>query len=251
MKTILSMILTPIFYLVFGLILVIFHLAQVIARLFGRNAHDSVVAILNWFLMRAHLILGSTFKYIDYKQITTDKPLIVVANHQSMWDISPLIWKLRKNHLKFIAKKSLAKGIPSISYNLKHGGNVTIDRANSEESLEKIKAFAKNVNDHNWAVCIYPEGSRSKDGKVKPFKIGGLKTLIQEMPHANILPVAIKNTGLIDNKGKWYFNLNVRATFTFLKVRQIALVDIETEVEKMREEIRQIVEDIRPKKAIS
>ena len=68
------------------------------------------------------------------------------------------------------AKKELAKGIPSISYNLKHGGSVTIDRKNPDESIEKIKNFAIDLNAKKLAVCIYPEGSRSKDGKVITFQ---------------------------------------------------------------------------------
>lgn len=243
MNKILSILLTPIFFILFGLTLIIFHLPQVIAKnLINSRAHDRVVAILNLCLMRSQLVLGATFKFVNFEDFPTGKPVIVVANHQSMWDIPPLIWKFRKNRLKFIAKKELAKGIPSISYNLKHGGSVTIDRKNPDESIELIKNFAIDLNVKKFAVCIYPEGSRSKDGKVKPFKVGGLKALIEQMPDAVVVPVAIDGTGKIDNKGSFFLNLGVSVVYTALKPRQIQLETIEYELEQIREEIIELVE---------
>src|SRR5699024_4853508 len=118
-----------VFYLVFGLVLLIFHGIQWIClKGFGYQAHKKSVDILNWFLLRCLNILGTRFK-IDIKAEIPEKvPVIIVSNHQSMWDIPPIIWHLRKYHPKFISKKALGKGIPSISFNLKYGGSVLIDR---------------------------------------------------------------------------------------------------------------------------
>lgn len=243
MKKILSFILTPFFYLIFGLNLVIFHLAQVIAlNVFGHNTHDKVVAVLNLFLMRSQIILGTSFKFNNFKTLPKERPIIIMANHQSMWDIPPLVWKFREHHPKFIAKKELTKGIPSISYNLKHGGSVNIDRKNPEESIQKITEFAKYINQNNYAVCIFPEGTRSKDGKVKPFKIGGLAALLKEMPNALVVPIAINGTGKIDNTGSFFMNLGVNVTYTQLPERYISLDDIEKELNQIRLEIIELVE---------
>jgi len=243
MNKVLSILLTPIFFLVFGLLLALFHPAQIIARkLFGRNAHDKVVATLNYFLSKALLILGGRIKFINFKPVPTDVPVIIVSNHQSMWDIPPIMWKFRKNHPKFIAKKSLAKNIPSISYNLKYGGSVTIDRNNSEESVEKIKQFAKYINDNKYAACIFPEGTRSRDGKIKPFKVGGIKALLTEIPNALIVPVAIKNTGKIDNSGKFLKRIGVKTSFTLLTPRKISLESIQTALDQIRLEMISVVE---------
>ncbi len=243
MKKILSFILTPLFYLIFGLILVVFHIAQVIAlKLFGHNAHDKVVALLNLFLMRSQLILGATFKFNNFKKLPTDKPIIVMANHQSMWDIPPLVWKFRKHHPKFIAKKELTKGIPSISYNLRYGGSVNIDRKKPEESVKKIIEFAKFIKEKNYAVCIFPEGTRSKDGKVKPFKIGGVVALLKEIPEAIVVPIAINGTGKIDNTGSFFMNLGVKVVYTQLPERQLHIENIENELNQIRNEIKALVE---------
>jgi 1-acyl-sn-glycerol-3-phosphate acyltransferase len=244
MKKILSFILTPLFYLVFGLILVVFHVYQVIAlRLFGHNAHDRSVAILNLFLMRSQFILGATFKFNNFKELPTDKPIIIIANHQSMWDIPPLIWKFRKHHPKFIAKKELTKGIPSISYNLKYGGSVNIDRKKPAESVKKITEFAKYIKEKNYAICVFPEGTRSKDGKVKSFKVGGVAALLNEIPDALVVPVAINGTGKIDNTGSFLLNLGVKVIYTQLPERYLTLENIETELNQIRKEIIDLVEE--------
>lgn len=243
MNKIVSLILTPIFFLFFGLLLVLFHPIQMIAKnLIGPKTHDKVVSVLNLCLMRSQLVLGATFKFVNFNPISTDRPVIVVANHQSMWDIPPLIWKFRKNRLKFIAKKELAKGIPSISYNLKYGGSVTIDRKKAAESIDLIKKFAVKLNEKKLAVCIFPEGSRSKDGKVKLFKVGGLKTLIEQMPDALVVPVAINGTGKIDNRGSFFLNLGVKVTYTALKPRQINIDSVDSELDLIRNEIIGFVE---------
>jgi len=244
MKKILSILLTPLFYLAFALNLLFFHVYQVIAlNIFGHKAHDRSVAQLNYFLMKMHLILGNSYTFNGFKTLSTDKPVIILANHQSMWDIPPLVWKFRKHRLKFIAKKELAKGIPSISYNLKYGGSVCIDRKNPIESKEKIKEFAKMIADKKYGVGIFPEGSRSKDGKLKPFKIGGLATIIKEMPDVLIVPVAIKNTYKVDNHGSKFLNVGVKITYTCLTPRSINLENIEAELEAIKNEMKPLVEN--------
>lgn len=244
MNKTLSIVLTPLFFLVFGFLLGIFHPIQVITRfIFGKNAHDKVVSILNLCLMRSLLILGTRIRFINFKPLPENVPVIIISNHQSMWDIPPIMWKFRKHHPKFIAKKELAKYIPSISYNLKYGGSVAIDRNNPEEAVNKIKAFAHFINENNFSACIFPEGTRSRNGEIKPFKISGIQALLSEIPNALIVPVAIKNTGKIDNSGRFLKRLGVRVSFTQLPARKITLKNINDELEQIRREMQSIVED--------
>lgn len=238
MKVLLSYILTPLFFLFFGLCLVVFQPIQVITRnVFGAKAHDKSVAVLNYCLMSCLLILGTRLTFKNFRPLPINEPILVISNHQSMWDIPPIIWKLRKNRTKYIAKASLAKNIPSISYNLKYGGSVAIDRKNPEESKQRIETFAKNVAANNFAIVIYPEGTRSKDGKVKEFKIGGIETILKIIPKIKVVPIAIDNTGLIDNNGKFNKRLGVSATFTMLEPRTIQQVNLESDLKSIREDI--------------
>ena len=243
MKTLLSAILTPIFFLVFGLILALFHPIQVIARnIFGEKSHDKTVFVLNFWLMKALHILGVRYSFRNFKKLPKDVPVIIICNHQSMWDIPTLIWKFRAHRPKFVAKKELAKGIPSISYNLRNGGSVSIDRKDPKGAVLKIKGFAKLVKENCFAVCIFPEGTRSRNGKIKPFKVAGVKTLMDEIPEALVVPVAIKNTGIIDNNGKFLKNVGVRVSFTQLESRTLNLENLESELIAINAEIKSVLE---------
>lgn len=245
MKLILSILFTPLFYFIFFFILLIFHPIQFIAlKWFGRNAHDASVAALNYCIVQSHFIMGTKIKFNDFKQIPAKQPLIVVANHQALWDIPPLIWKFRKNHLKFIAKRELSRGIPSISYNLKHGGSVTIDRSDGANAIKDISNFAQQINKDKYAVCIFPEGSRSKDGKVKAFKSGGLKTLVKQMPNALVVPVAIKGTGEMNNNSGKLLKFGVNISYTFLEPVKINIKTIDDELSQIREDIKAIVKGV-------
>ena len=239
---VISYLLTPLFFLFFGLTLAVFHPIQVITRnLFGAKAHDKTVGALNFCLTKCLLILGTKIKFNGFRELPLDEPIMVISNHQSMWDISPVIWKLQKKRTKYIAKASLAKNIPSISYNLKYGGSLSIDRNDPAGSIEKIEEFAGFIAENNFAICIYPEGTRSRDGKVKPFKLSGIDAILKVIPDIKVVPIAIKNTGEIDNGGKFAKNLGVKASFTMLADRKINRGNLETDLEAIRQEIMAVI----------
>ena len=79
--------------------------------------------------------MGIQVRFDRRLDLTIGKPLIIVANHQSTYDIPPIIWYLKKFHPKFISKKQLGRGIPGVSYNLRNGGSVLIDRSRPKESI--------------------------------------------------------------------------------------------------------------------
>lgn len=206
--------LTLIYAFFFFLTLIIFHPIQWFAfNVLGYQAHKRVVICLQFWLMRCLNILGTRFTFTNPYKIDTNKPLIIVANHQSMYDISPLMWYMRKHHPKFISKKELGKGIPSVSYNLRHGGSVLIDRKKPIESIRAIEDFAKRVEKNNWTAVIFPEGTRSKTGKPKPFKTKGLITLFNHMPNALVVPISINDSWKTMRYGKFPMGLGAYIRF--------------------------------------
>ncbi|KGO91394.1 lysophospholipid acyltransferase family protein [Flavobacterium subsaxonicum] len=215
MEKILSYPLTIIFYLVFLLLLVIFHPIQWLClNVFGYQAHKKSVDILNAGLTRCLHILGTTIAFNGMEKVPVGVPLIIVANHQSMYDIPPIIWFMRKVHPKFISKKELGKGIPSVSYNLRHGGSVLIDRKDSRQALPAIKSLAEYIEKYNRSAVIFPEGTRSRDGIPKKFSENGLKILCKNAPSAYIVPISISNSWKIVRFGQYPLGLGSRLTFT-------------------------------------
>lgn len=201
---------TAIFYLFFGLTIVVFHPIQWICfNVFGYKAHKYSVDILNWFLLRCLNLLGTRFSFKIEGEIPKNVPIIIASNHQSMWDIPPIIWYLRNIHAAFISKKSLGKGIPSISYNLRHGKSVLIDRKNPQEATQKIIEIGQYAQAENRSVVIFPEGTRSRDGLPKPFKTRGLITLFEHMPDGYVLPVSVSNSWKLQRFGNFPMPLGV------------------------------------------
>ena len=88
----------------------------------------------------------------------------------------------------------MGKGLPSISYHLRKGGNVLIDRKDSVGSLKAIKEFCKNVRANGWSIVIFPEGTRTRNRQPKPFHRGGLKIILEEIPNALLVPISINNS---------------------------------------------------------
>ncbi len=214
MEKIISYILTPIFYIVFGIILLIFHPLQwACFSIFGYQMHKSCVSLFNWCLIRSNHILGTTYKFRNPHKIPTDKPLIIVSNHQSMFEISPLSWWFRKHHPKFVSKKELGKGIPSVSFNLRNGGSALIDRKDSKQALIEIRKLGTYIEKHHRSAVIFPEGTRSRTGVPKDFQRTGLKILMKNAPSALIVPVSINNSWKLLKYGKFPYGLGNRMTF--------------------------------------
>ena len=162
-----------------------------------------MVDILNWILTKSLLIIGTTVRFTETYPIPKNTSIIFVANHQGLFDIPPMIWYLRKYHTKFVSKIELGKGIPSISFNLKHGGAALINRRDPKQALTELKKFGQRVNDNKWSAAIFPEGTRSVTGKPKKFYYSGLKMMIKYNPEAYIVPITINNSWKVFKYGKF------------------------------------------------
>jgi len=164
--------------------------------------------------MRCTHLLGTTYNFDYLQEIPLNRPLIIVPNHQSMHDIPPIIWYMRKHHPKFVSKKELGYGFPSVSYNLRVGGSVLIDRNDNKQALGEIIKLGKYIEEHNRSAVIFPEGTRSRNGNAKPFKTTGLKLLMKNAPSALVVPISINNSWKMLKYGKFPNGLGNHITFT-------------------------------------
>lgn len=243
MKKYLSYPLSLLFYLCFGSLLVFFHGVQWIGlNTIGYTAQKKSVDLLNFFILRCLTLLGTRIKFEYESPLPENCSLIFVANHQSTYDIPPLIWELRAYHAKFVSKKELGKGISSVSFNIPHGGSVMIDRKKPKEALELIESFGVRLAKSNHSVIIFPEGTRSKTGKMKKFHRSGLITLFKTMPHAKIVPVSIQNSWKFSAQNYFPMPLGNKILFKFHKALPIDKNQIDSLIDLIETTIKKEVE---------
>jgi len=243
MKKILGYIFSPLQFLTFAIFLLIFHPLQWLGlKLGGYSAHKRVVDILNFFLVGTYYCAGCVVRYINPYNLPLNRSIIFVANHQSVYDIPPMIWFLRKYHAKFISKIELTKGIPSISFNLLHGGGANIDRKDPKQSITEILKFAGRMRQNNWSAIIFPEGTRTKTGKMKPFALGGISTLLKKVPDALVVPIAIQGSWELTKYGTYPLNFGQGITYTVLEPIEPAGKTNEEVIAEAEEKIKNVVE---------
>lgn len=157
-----------------------------------------------------------------------------MANHQSMYDIPPIIWYMRNFHAKFISKQELGKGIPSVSFNLRHGGSVLIDRKDPKQAVPAISNFAKFIAHNSYSAVIFPEGTRSRNGVPKPFQTTGLKILFKELKDGYVVPISINNSWKTHCYGSFPMGIGNRIEFKVhqaLPIREYHVEELITLVE--------------------
>jgi len=120
------------------------------------------------------------------ERIPLDRPCIFVSNHQSFFDIWTLLARLPVQ-FRFAAKESLFRA-PFLGWHLRRSGNIPIHRGNPRKSLRSIREAGRKI-DRGVSVLIFPEGERSQDGQVQPFKKGVF--LLAAYSSAPIIPITI------------------------------------------------------------
>ncbi len=123
---------------------------------------------------------------------------IVVSNHLSLID-SPLLVAFLPVSLRFLAKRELLK-IPVMGGYMSRTGHVPISRGDPRETVRSMNEAAKLIRKEGKSLLVYPEGTRSKDGVMQPFKDGAALLAIKAgLP---ILPVAVRGTErILPSKG--------------------------------------------------
>jgi 1-acyl-sn-glycerol-3-phosphate acyltransferase len=195
---------------VFGLILAVFEPLQWIAKAFGKRPHDWVVACLGTALVTAFRITGLRLSVDRSPLVAPHTAYLIVSNHQSMFDIPLLLHLFFTNFPKFVSKRELARHIPSVSYNLRHGGNCLIDRDDGDQAVVAIAELGRRIELRGVSGVIFPEGTRARRGELKPFKPRGTVALLAAASSTPIVPVTIEQSWRLMQANFWPIPFGVR-----------------------------------------
>lgn len=172
-----------------------------ISRLFDRDAAHYRTGRLFRLLGKAISNINPNWQITISGNVDIDdrKPYVIVCNHLSQADI-PLISNLPWE-MKWVAKKELFD-TPIIGWMMKLAGDISVDRKALNRGKKTLDA-ASNYLSKNCSVIFFPEGTRSRNGKLNSFTKGAFELAIQEQ--TPILPLVIDGTQTCLPKKSWKF----------------------------------------------
>lgn len=145
-------------------------------------------------LFRAGMLLAGVRVRVSGFEPEPGRPYLVISNHQSIVDIPLHFWLFRRTLLKFVMKKELRRGIPNVSPGTRAGHFAFLDRrAGVAEAERELTEFCRHVRAERTGAVIYPEGTRSRDGRLRPFKVAGVSILAQHLDY-DVVVVTLDGT---------------------------------------------------------
>ncbi len=137
---------------------------------------------VSWFARLTSVVLLKIFSAIGGARfrrrgtIPTEEPVVIIMNHQSLLDIPTAMVMTEPYVPTFVTRKRYSRYIPNLSLTLRLLDAPIVDTKDREGAIEVIR---KGALTQRHGILIFPEGHRSRDGEIGPFKTAGLQTLLQ------------------------------------------------------------------------
>ena len=129
--------------------------------------------------------------------LETTPQAVLVANHQSLMDIIVIGSYLRRDH-RWLAKSSLFH-VPLMGWHLRLAGHVPVHRGTKRERNRDVQGRVQAVVEEGASLLFFPEGTRSRDGQLQPFKRGAFVAAVATgLP---VLPIVVRGTGDLMRRG--------------------------------------------------
>jgi len=157
-----------------------------------------IYSLAHWTVRAALQLAGVRIEVIGRENLHTQRPCIYMANHQSNLD-PPVLFALLPPRIAFMGKKSLFS-IPVLGAAMRLGDFVPVHREHPEEARASVDDALEKLN-RGVTFLVYPEGKRSLDGRLLPFKHGVFLLAIRA--GVSIVPITVDGVERIMAKGKW------------------------------------------------
>lgn len=152
--------------------------------------------VWSWTILK---ISGVSLNVRGLNQLDPRRQYLFMANHQSNIDIPVLMESLPGFQLRWIAKKELLR-VPFFGWAMWAAKHIIVDRSSSLDAARSLRKAKRRIK-AGISVVIFPEGTRSKDGRLLPFKKGGFLLALQT--GTPIVPVTISGSGRVLRPGGW------------------------------------------------
>lgn len=169
----------------------LFSLSSFLSTLFDSSGHSHAWHARIW--ARLMLALNRVNVTVSGSEFLPDGPVIFMSNHQSNFDILSLLMAMPRRFY-WIAKKELFE-IPLFGHTMRRGGYIPLDRSDGRKALQSLDEAAAAIN-QGKSVVLFPEGTRSTDCHLLPFKRGGF--VLARKADVPVVPVTINGSGRIN-----------------------------------------------------
>jgi 1-acyl-sn-glycerol-3-phosphate acyltransferase len=170
-------------------------------------------------------------------RIEPDTQYFFLANHLSNFDI-PLLFRSIPTPIRYLAKKELYK-IPVFAQALQVGGIVKIDRGAGASSYAAINEGVANAKKNGYSLIVFPEGTRSRDGELHPFKKGAFRMAIATgLP---VVPVTVNGTWEVWPPGSKVFYRG-NASVVIHDPIPTSHLTVQNDIDTLREQVHEVIE---------
>ena len=162
---------------------------------YGKHVYG-ISRIWTWMILT---VGGVSVKVNGLSRIDPRRQYVFMVNHQSNIDIPVLVHSLSAFQLRWIAKKELL-WVPFFGWAMWASKHIAVDRSDRLDALGSLKKARERMAG-GISVVVFPEGTRSRDGQLLPFKRGGFLLALQAQ--TPIVPITINGSVAILPKGDW------------------------------------------------
>jgi 1-acyl-sn-glycerol-3-phosphate acyltransferase len=159
---------------------------------------------------------------------------IYCVNHQSAMDI-PVLFVNLPVQFRFVAKRSLFK-LPFMGWHMRRSGHIPVDRDRPQQAMKSMKKVAQEIREGK-SVMLFPEGHRSRNGELLPFKAGSFYIAI--LAGVPIVPITVNGTSYVLKPDTYHVRAGQTEMIvhTAVPTQGLTLHDVETLSQKVREAI--------------
>ncbi len=157
----------------------------------------SISRVWSWSILK---VSGISVRVMGLNHLDPKQQYVFIANHQSNIDIPTLICALPQFQLRWVAKKELL-WVPLFGWAMWAAKHITVNRSARADALKTLKK-AKDRIANGLSLVFFPEGTRSPDGHLLPFKRGGIWLAVKTQ--TPLVPITINGSGALMPKGDWH-----------------------------------------------
>ncbi len=150
----------------------------------------------SWTILK---VCGISLRVTGLNHVDPNQRYVFIANHQSNIDIPILIQALIGFQLRWLAKKELL-WVPLFGWAMWAAKHVTVNRSIRADAFKSLKKAAERIA-NGVSLVFFPEGTRSPDGHLLPFKRGGFWLAVKTQ--TPLVPITINGSGALLRKGDW------------------------------------------------